>query len=275
MDDVRVTIGEFSRMTHLSAKALRLYHGEGILVPAEVDPATGYRWYGLDQVATAQVVRRLRELDLPLDDVRALLTAPTAADRGDLLAAHLSRMEAELARTVDTVASLRRLLVDGPVDVEVEHRSVPATAVLAVRATITLADLGPWWTQAFAVLDAAVATGGARAVGPRGALFATALFADERGEVAAFRPVDPASVPDGPPAGTTVETLPAVELAVAVHAGPDVDTDRVYGALGRYVATHALGVPGPVRETYLTWPVDDPSAHPVTEIGWPVFALTH
>ncbi len=260
-------------MTHLSAKALRLYHRDGILVPAEVDPVTGYRWYDVDQVGTAQVVRRLRDLDLPLDDVHAVLTAPTAAQRGAVLADHLARREAELERTRNAVDSLRRLLADPPLDIAVEHRSVPATPVISVRATIALADLGPWWTQAFASLDEAISGGRVRAVGPRGALFSTALFAQEWGEAAAYRPVDPETMRELPD-GVTVETLPAVELAVAVHDGPDADTDRVYGAVGRYVATHALGVPGPVRETYLSWPVGDHSAHPVTEIGWPVFAMS-
>jgi len=39
------SIGEFSRITGLSIKALRLYHEKGILVPGRVDDATGYRYY--------------------------------------------------------------------------------------------------------------------------------------------------------------------------------------------------------------------------------------
>ncbi|WP_410623475.1 MerR family DNA-binding transcriptional regulator [Amycolatopsis sp. cmx-8-4] len=38
-----LTVGEFSRVTHLSAKTLRHYHDVGLLEPADVDPATGYR----------------------------------------------------------------------------------------------------------------------------------------------------------------------------------------------------------------------------------------
>ena len=56
-----VTIGEFSRMTHLSVKALRHYHDVGVLEPAAVNPDTGYRSYDLSQVPAAQVIRRLRD----------------------------------------------------------------------------------------------------------------------------------------------------------------------------------------------------------------------
>ena len=67
--------------------------------------------------------------------------------------------------------------------------------------------------------------------------------------------------------------LPARDLALTVHHGPHDDIDITYGALGAYLAEHALIVDGPVHETYLVGPRDtaDPSAWR-TEIGWPVFA---
>jgi DNA-binding transcriptional MerR regulator len=48
-----LTIGEFSRITHLSIKTLRRYHEAGLLEPAHVDRQTGYRYYSVDQVPTA------------------------------------------------------------------------------------------------------------------------------------------------------------------------------------------------------------------------------
>ena len=42
---VLVPIGDFSRMTHLSVKALRFYHDQGLLEPARIDPSSGYRFY--------------------------------------------------------------------------------------------------------------------------------------------------------------------------------------------------------------------------------------
>ena len=48
--DVLVTVGEFSRMSHLSVKALRHYHEIGLLEPADVDPVNGYRRYTTGQV---------------------------------------------------------------------------------------------------------------------------------------------------------------------------------------------------------------------------------
>jgi DNA-binding transcriptional MerR regulator len=73
-----LNIGDFARMTFLSVKALRHYHEVGLLAPAEVDPESGYRRYALAQVPKAQVIRRLRELGMPIDDVRSVAEAPIA-----------------------------------------------------------------------------------------------------------------------------------------------------------------------------------------------------
>ena len=114
-----VSIGDFARMTFVSVKALRHYHEVGLLPPAEIDPDTGYRRYELTQVPTAQVIRRLRELGMSLDDVRAVIEAPDVRARNAAIGAHLLRMEGELEQTRATVKSLRLLL---------DEKSPPAIA---------------------------------------------------------------------------------------------------------------------------------------------------
>ena len=94
-----LSIGDFSRMTHLSVKALRHYHDMGVLVPAAIDPFSGYRSYDTGQVPTAQVIRRLRDLNMPLDQIRAVLEASDVGERNQEIVAHLERMESQLAQT--------------------------------------------------------------------------------------------------------------------------------------------------------------------------------
>ena len=74
-----LTVGEFARITHLSVKTLRHYHQVGLLEPAEVNPDTGYRYYTVAQIPTVQVIRRLRDLEMPVADVKAVLAAPDEA----------------------------------------------------------------------------------------------------------------------------------------------------------------------------------------------------
>src|SRR5512140_1847145 len=76
-----LSIGDFSRMTFLTVKALRHYQQVGLLEPARTDRNTGYRYYRPEQVSQARLIRRLRDLDLPIDDVRSVLHAPDEATR--------------------------------------------------------------------------------------------------------------------------------------------------------------------------------------------------
>jgi DNA-binding transcriptional MerR regulator len=86
-------IGEFSRASWLSVKALRACHESGLLVPAEVDPATGYRSYTVAQLTDAAIIRRLRQLDLPLEAVRAVLDSRDPDVTRKLLAEHGAVLE--------------------------------------------------------------------------------------------------------------------------------------------------------------------------------------
>jgi hypothetical protein len=67
----RLSIGAFSRLTHLSIKTLRYYHEVGLLEPAVIDPGSGYRYYQPGQAHSAHLVRRFRDLGLPVADVLA------------------------------------------------------------------------------------------------------------------------------------------------------------------------------------------------------------
>ena len=90
----RVTIGDFSRASQLSVKTLRHYHEVGLLEPSEVDPGNGYRYYSEDQIPLAQVIRRLRGLQMPVAEVKSVLAAPDPEARNRLIVAHLDRSRA-------------------------------------------------------------------------------------------------------------------------------------------------------------------------------------
>lgn len=263
-----LTIGEFAHLTHLSVRTLRRYHDSGLLEPERVDPVSGYRYYTSAQIPPAQVIHRLRELDVPLAEVRQILETPDAAARADLVAGHLRRLEAELDRTRSAVTSLRQLLSPGAAPPEVAVRSEPARTVAAITDVVEQSDVLAWYAAAMAELDAAVV--GHERLGPPGGHYANELFSEGRGSVLVYRPVA-----DPPERGRVRPTeLPAAELATVVHHGAHDDIDVTYGRLGAWVVEHALAVDGPVHERYLVSPADTPDTSAWrTEIGWPVFRL--
>jgi DNA-binding transcriptional MerR regulator len=254
-------------MTHLSIKTLRHYHDVGVLVPAEVDPATGYRFYGLDQVPVAQVVRRFRDLGMPLDDIKAVLRATDPAVRNEVIVAHMDRMQAQLSKIEATVASLRSLLEGPRPPIAVEHRAVPAVRALAIAERVTMSDFEAWWADVFDELHAAVRAAGLPA-GIGGGLYPGEFFEVEQADVVAFVPV-PVAIDNGP--RTRMVVIPAAELAVSVHCGPIAELDRTYAAVGTHVAERELGVEGSIREYYLVTAADTPdeSQHR-TEVCWPI-----
>ncbi len=270
--DVLLTIGDFSRMTYLSIKALRHYHDVGLLEPAEVDTASGYRLYDASQVPVAQVIRRFRDLGMPLEEVKAVLEAPDVGSRNEVVVAHLERMEAQLSRdAVDggvvagparaTGDSHRRRVPVGPDDVDPGHhragdhersrRMVGGGIRRALRSARRRESSRP---------------------GRAGALYPNELFELEEGEVVVFVPVAAEVAPSG---RAVPLDIPAAELAITVHEGTFHDIDRAYGALGTYVAQRELGVEGPIRENYLVTytHTEDESQHR-TEVCWPVFQTT-
>src|SRR5215467_12653075 len=264
-----LTVGDFSRATHLSVKTLRHYHQVGLLEPAAVNPDTGYRYYSARQIPTAQVIRRLRDLEMPVADVKAVLAAPDAAARNALVAAHLGRLEAGLAQTRAAVESLHNLLAPPGSTAAIEHRSVPAAAAAAIGAVVDRVDVLAWWQGALGELQATVRAQGLPATGPAGGVFASELFQSDRGQATVFIPV---RGPVRPIGGVTSAVIPAAELAIISHHGSLAAADLSYAKLGSYAITHEISIDGPLREYYVRGAEDTPDETDWrTEIGWPVF----
>ena len=275
MDSVtaHLSIGDFSRAIHMTVKTLRHYHQIGLLEPADVDPHTGYRRYTAEQIPTAQVIRRLRDLDMPLEEIQAVLAAPDVPTRSARITSHLSRLEDDLERRQRAVASLRDLLAPAPPDAPatIKVRSVPAVPAAAITGVVDVEDSEPWLQGALGELHATLAAQDLPADGHAGGIFADDLFTHHRGQATVFVPCT------GPvrPVGRVVSlVVPAVELAIIEHQGPPADVDRAYGTLAAYVARHALAVDGPIREYYLVGQRDTADdSRWRTEIGWPVFQI--
>jgi DNA-binding transcriptional MerR regulator len=92
MADELLTISAFGRLVGLTPSALRFYDDCGLLRPAEVDEGNGYRYYAPEQEPRAALLRDLREIDLPLSEVRVVLdSGPTEA--AQVVTAHLRTVE--------------------------------------------------------------------------------------------------------------------------------------------------------------------------------------
>ncbi|SIS00086.1 DNA polymerase III beta subunit, C-terminal domain [Micromonospora avicenniae] len=134
------SIGELARASGLTVSALRFYDSAGVLVPALVDPVTGYRWYTDEQVAPARLVAGLRRVGMPVAEIAAAVRAePAAVHR--LLDAHLRRLEDGLADARRELCRIRALIS-------------PEEPVMATRLVLSRIEL----TQAIDAVRFAVGT---------------------------------------------------------------------------------------------------------------------
>jgi DNA-binding transcriptional MerR regulator len=249
---------------------LRHYHELGLLEPVEVDVDSRYRRYAPEQIVTAQVIRRFRDLDMPLEDIQIVLKAPDVETRNRVITHHLARLESNVAQTQQTVASLRGLL-DRPKDASfpIDHRYVAATPAALITDVVETADVVAWYRGAMGEVAATLTAQDINPAGPLGGVYDTELFTEGRGRITIFLPCEPLPQPVG---RVSTGVIPPAELAMTVHLGSNAEVDRTYGALAAYVTKHALAVEGPIREYYLVGPSDtkDESLWQ-TEIGWPIF----
>ncbi len=267
-----LSIGDFSRGTLMSVKMLRHYHHIGLLQPAAIDPDTGYRSYTTDQIPTAQIIRRFRELQMPLEQIREVLAAPDPATRNALIASHLEALQTSLTQTQSAVASLRNLLDGGPDDqaLRVTYKNVEATRAASISEMVAIEDLGLWLRGALGELRASLTAQDIRIAGHAGGIWDDDLFANERGQGTVFIPC----LGEPRPLGRVRFTvIPAAELATVTHYGSVEGLDLAYGALAAHVADRELEVNGPLREYYTVADTDTPDSSAWrTEIGVPIFS---
>jgi DNA-binding transcriptional MerR regulator len=98
VDDDLLSIGRFARLTGLSVGALRHYDELDVLRPADIDRFTGYRRYRRAQLETARTIARLRDLEVPLEEIRDVLAMDDPAEQRRRLAVHRARIVARSDR---------------------------------------------------------------------------------------------------------------------------------------------------------------------------------
>lgn len=144
------SIGEFSRLTRNTVKALRLYHEKGLLVPDFVDPESGYRYYSKGQVQEARVIRTLKEMGFSLGEIKE--TLEQCDEDGELV----ERLEAKRRELEVKIGAFRRAVVEIEYlmgldamraiaveeGFEVEEKQVPDMLVAGVRMTGQYVDVG-------------------------------------------------------------------------------------------------------------------------------------
>ena len=140
-----LSIGAFANLTRLSLKALRLYDQLGLLQPRFVDLQSGYRFYGVDQLSSARMIRNMREMDMPLATIRRVLaTWASSPEQAEVLAGEYAEMREQQARQIRQQVQqfIRQLQQEqNPMSPEVNIKQIAPQQVLSATYHIKINKL--------------------------------------------------------------------------------------------------------------------------------------
>ncbi|MFI6699943.1 MerR family transcriptional regulator [Streptomyces sp. NPDC050509] len=280
MDGVELlTIGEFAARSRLSPKALRLYDRLGLLTPARVDAATGYRWYRPDQVERARLVALLRQLDMPLARIAEVVVLPGERAATEVAAYWTDIEERHVVRSALAAHIRDRLSGRRTHMYEVRTVDVPEQAVLTERRHLLADELPRWIPAALGRLTGAAGECGGVAGAPF-VVYHAAVSPDSDGpaevcvpvaDVAAARAYVSAATGAGRTTGVRVDParrLAYVRITKAQVAHPQILS--AFEAVEEWIAGQGLSVGGPCREVYFAdWDAASASDE-VCDIAFPV-----
>ncbi len=282
MDAELLTIGAFAARARLSAKALRLYDRLGVLAPAHVDEASGYRYYRSDQVERARTVALLRQLDMPLARIAEVVEAADGAEAAHRLTAYWADVETRLAGQRTLAEYLRGRLSGRSSEMYgkfvVETVDVPERVVIT-ETRHTLADELPAWIgESLGRLEA-----GARECGgitaPPFVVYHSEVSMESDGPAEACVPVadEVAARAWAERRGrhwqTRVRVEPARRLAYTRITKAQVAHPQIlaaFEAVEEWLKAEGVTVDGPCREVYFAdWDAAGPE-DPVCDVAFPV-----
>jgi DNA-binding transcriptional MerR regulator/predicted transcriptional regulator YdeE len=268
-----MNIGDFARLGGITPRMLRHYDQVGLLRPARVDDATGYRWYSAGQLARLHRLLAFRELGFTLEQIGGLLDGELALDelRGML---RLRRVQIQ-ADVAEEHAKLRR--VEAHLRALEGSTTMPADIVVKTAEPLRIAaatgsapgfghdNLGPVFDQLLPEIWSTITSAGAKP----GISVAWYEWPDDEGEVVVHAGfvIGDQTVPETN--GVRVDALPAVEVASVIHRGSMESITTTYEALVSWIERNGLQIAGRSRELYHEWNDTDPSQC-VTELQMPI-----
>ena len=265
-------IGDFSRLSRVSVKALRYYDEIGLLKPVSIDRFTGYRYYSADQLPKLNRIIGLKNLGLSLEEIAQLLTDNLSPGRitellHDKKAEIRKRMHDEQRRLGRVEEWLRQFEKEGTMpSYDVVMKKVPPQRVASLRDVVpTYADISRLFEELCPYLEKSEA----RWVGPPLAVYYDCEYKEKDVDMEVAVPIK-----GDLPATERIKVgeLPGIEQAACiVYQGPYEKIHEAYFFMMKWIEDNGYEMTGPDREAYLVGPgqAQDPSGY-VTELQFPV-----
>ncbi len=268
-----IRIGDFSKLSQVSIKALRYYDEMGLLKPISLDSVTGYRYYAMSQLPRLNRILALKDLGFSLQQIGQVLNEGVSSEQlCGMLRLKSAELQQQLAEEQERLARIEARLntiamEDAMSNYDVILKQVDAQLVASVRETLaSYPEVGRLFNEVYGHLSR---------FGVNGlSLTGAAIWHDDEYKTS---DIDSEAVvylkqPVAADGRVKVYELPAATVASVIHHGAYSKFCYAYEALGRWIEANGYTVVGPNREIYLecSQPVCQDDDSYVTEIQFPV-----
>lgn len=244
------TIGDFSRITGITAKALRHYHEIGLLVPSKKDELTNYRFYSEKQIEVTVMIVELKEFGFSLDDIKAILQK-MSQDKEVLrvLAEQKEKIQEEIKSYNQKFKRLEQILKERNnfsmknIDFNIQEKEIPDLLIASIRHKGRYKEVG----GLFSKLGRAC---GFQIAGAPFTLHYDTEYKEEDADFEAAMPIKSSFEKEG----ITVRKLIGGKAITVMHKGPYDAIGSAYKKLIDYINSKKLKISRPSREVYLKGP---------------------
>ncbi len=246
------TIGQFSKITGLSIKTIRLYHEKGLLKPVEVDPTTSYRYFNEHNVDRARAIAHLREMQFSLAEVREILDSfndesellPFLRRQKDAVKKRMADLE-RVASSIDSLLNTEEeaLRISTRSTNQIVHKVLQDQRIACLRWNGAYKDTGR-------VIGQVARQIGRYIRGKPFNLYYDTEYRDDAADIESGFPVSDGAVGND----VQIRVLAGGACLSLLHVGSYGELGRSYARLFAYIQDNQLQTIPPIREHYLKGP---------------------
>jgi DNA-binding transcriptional MerR regulator len=238
-----------------------LYNQLGLLRPVHTDPQNGYRFYGPEQLSRARMIRNLRDMDMPLAEIRRVLDLTDVSQaQAELL---IRQYVEQRSRQLEQIQLLARQFTQqlkpeaNNMSLEVEVKEIPTQQIISITRRHTVDGLGKQEEQDIGALFALAAENGVQTIGAPFGIYHGAVSETEDG------PVETGLAINGEIAGKDnieVKQLEGGQAACVVITGDQCHYPELlgaYDAAADWIQKNGFETTQPPREIWYTGPGPD------------------
>lgn len=248
----------------VTTKTLRHYDAIGLMKPARLDAATGYRYYDVSQLSDMLLILKLKEYGFSLESIGDMLGL-----EGEELVPLLEKKLEEQAENLRTQRRLMELMrkdielikkgndiMKNSIEVKIVERE--PQQILSVRNIIAISDFG----KMFALLGEKLKQSGTQPVGAPMAIYYSEDFNPASSDIEVAMPVAPGT--------NDARTLAGGRFASALHKGTYSKLNASYSGIVEWIEANNYKIAGPPFEVYLNDPKDTAEDDLRTELFFPI-----